>query len=74
MISVKRFVTERAVDFITNLKRTFTVSVTNTVFTSSLPCFTMTSLIGYWNFSVLCTCHVYIIFVNFFFFKSGQSV
>ena len=58
MISVKRFVTERAVDFITNLKRTFIVSVTNTVFTSSFPRFSMTSLIGYRNFSVLCTCHV----------------
>ena len=27
----------------------------------------MTSLIGYRNFSVLCTCHVYIIFVNVYF-------
>ena len=52
MISVKRFVTERAVDFITNLKRTFIVSVTNTVFTSSFPCFNITSLTGYRNFSV----------------------
>ena len=38
MISVKSFVIERAVDFIT-------ASVTNTVFTSSFPRFSMTSLI-----------------------------
>ena len=27
----------------------------------------MTSLIGYRNFSVVCTCHVHIIFVNLYF-------
>ena len=54
MISVKRFVIERVVDFI----RTFPDSVTNTVFTSYFPCFSMTSLIEYRNFSVLGTCHV----------------
>ena len=58
MISVKSFV-----DFIT----TFPDSVTNTVFTSSFPRYGMTSLIGYRNFLVLCTCHVYIIFVNVYF-------
>ena len=55
MISVKRFVTERAVDFITILEEDFPDNVTNTVFTSSFPRFSMTSLIGYRNFSVLCT-------------------
>ena len=60
MISIKSFVTEHVIDFITILERTFPDSVIliNTVFTSSFPCFSMTSLIGYRNFSVLCTCHV----------------
>ena len=60
MIHIKSFVAEWAVDFITAIaKRTFPDSVAkiNTVFTSSFPGFSMTSLIEYWNFSVLCTCH-----------------
>ena len=52
MISVKRFVIER---------------VTNSVFASSFPRFSMTSLIGYRNFSVLCACDVKIFFVNVYF-------
>ena len=43
MISVKRFVTERAVDFITILEEDFP----RQCFTSSFPRFSMTSLIGY---------------------------
>ena len=58
MISVKCFVIERAVDFITILEEDFPDSVTNTLFTSSFPRFSMTSVIGYRNLSVLCTCHV----------------
>ena len=58
MICIKSVVINCAVDFITILKRTFPDSVTNTVFTSFFPRFSMTSLIAYLNFSVLCTCHV----------------
>ena len=58
--------TERAVDFIMILEEDFP-SVTNTVFTSSFLRFSTTSLLGYRNFSGLCTCHAYIIFVNVYF-------
>ena len=57
MISVTCFVIERAVDFIMIFEEDFP-SVTNTVFMSSFSHFSMTSLIGYQNFSILCTCHV----------------
>ena len=57
MICIKSFVTELAVDFITNLKEDFPRQC-NTVFTSSFPHFNTTPLIGYRNFSVLCTCCV----------------
>ena len=67
MIRVKRFVIQRAVVFITNFEEDFP-SVTNTVFMRSFPRFSMTSLRGYRNFSVLCTCHVYILFLSMFFF------
>ena len=55
MIRVKRYVIERAVHFIMILEED---TNTNTVFTSSFPRFSMTSLMGYPNFSVLCTCYV----------------
>ena len=45
-----------------------------TVFTSSFPRFSMASLIGYRNFSVLCTCDVQIIFVNVYFIFKLDSV
>ena len=62
MISVKCFVIERAVDFITILEEDFPDSVTNTLFTSSFPRFSMTSLIGYRNhFSF-----VYMSCINYF--------
>ena len=71
MIRSKRFAIERAADFI---KELLSDTVTFTFF-SSFSRFIITSLIGYCNFSVLCTCHVSIIFVNgYFFFLSGQSV
>ncbi len=49
MIRVKSFVIKRAVDFITILEEDFPRQcyVTNTVFTSSFPRFSVTSLIGY---------------------------
>ena len=70
MFSVKGFVIERAVDFIRILEEDFP----NTVFTSSFPRFCMTSLIGYRNFSVLCTCHVLKKKIHCLFFKSGQCM
>ena len=57
MIIIKSCMIERAVDLIIILEENFP-SVTNTVFTSSFPRFSMTSLLEYQNFSVLCTCHV----------------
>ena len=58
MIHIKSFVTEGAVDFITILEEDFPQEdFRNTVFTSFCPRFSI-SLIGYRNFSVLCTCHV----------------
>ena len=57
MICVKSFVIERAVDFITILEEDFPRQC-DSVFTSPFPRFSMTSLIGYRNFSVLCICHV----------------
>ena len=54
MIHIKCFVIERVVDLITILEEDFR----NIVFTSFFARFNMTSLIGYRNFSVLCTCHV----------------
>ena len=65
MISVKRFVTERAVDFITILEEDFPRRLCIIV-SSSFPRFSVTSLIGYRNFSVLCSCINYF-FVNVYF-------
>jgi len=64
MISVKRFVIERAVDFITILEEDFPRQCFHELF----PRFSMTSLIGYRNFSVLCTSqHVmYTLFLSMF--------
>ena len=56
MIRVKSFVTECAAYFITILEEDF--PQTNTVFTNSFQRFSLTSLTGYRNFSVLRTCHV----------------
>ena len=60
MIRMKSFVIECAVDFIMILEEDFPRQFTNTVFMNSFPGFSMTLLIliGYWNFSVLRTCHI----------------
>lgn len=47
MIHIKSFV----IEFYNNFRRTFPDTVTNTVFMSSFPRFSMTSM------TVLCTCH-----------------
>ena len=71
MLRSKRFATERAA----HLRRELLSDTITFTFFSSFSRFIITSLIGHCNFSVLCTCHVSIIFVNgYFFFKSGQSV
>ena len=70
MIHVKRFV----IEFYNDFRRTSPDTVTNTVFMSSFPRFSMTSVTGYWNFSVLCTCHAQLISCQYLFLKSGQCI
>ena len=41
---------------------------------SSFPHFSGTSLLGYWNFTVSCTCHIQIIFAKVVVFQSGQCL
>ena len=60
IICIKSSVIKRAVGFIRGLSHT----ITNTVFTSSFPQFSITSFTGYRNLPVLHTCHVQIIFVS----------
>ena len=68
MISVQSFVIEHAIDFITILEEDFPRQYY--CFHELFPAFSMTSLIRYLNFS----CHVYIIFVSFFFFLDLDSL
>ena len=59
MNRIKSFVIERAVDFITILEEDFPQTPLLTLFfTNCFPRLSLTSLIGYRNFSVLCTCRV----------------
>ena len=58
MIRIQRFVTEPAVDFITILDEDFAKQCYGHSPHELFSTFSMTSLIGYRNFSVLCTSHI----------------